>query len=207
MIAKEQKVYSRYIFNRGLQTLWKGDTAVAGSQFRSVAITSDEFNSTQGTFQVFALEGVGRGIRDGKFAGSEADPKMFKDSTQQERSLMIWLQTRRDKDSPQSHSWTSSNSRQGKEAESRACSTRPGMRINPLFCRTGASKLCGNDSWREVNDYWRHGSSGLDVPEPIGFMKFAPVVAARGPMFGAAIRSHQASVGEPVLSESELYER
>ena len=44
-----------------------------------------------------------------------------------------------------------------------------------------------------------------DVPEPIGFMKFAPVVEARGPMFGAAARSHQATVTEPVLSETELY--
>jgi hypothetical protein len=78
-MTKERKVYSRYIFNRGLQTLWKGDAAVAGSQFRSVVITSDEFNSTQGTFQVFALEGVGRGIKDGKFAGSEADPKVLFD--------------------------------------------------------------------------------------------------------------------------------
>lgn len=78
-MTKERKVYSRYIFNRGLQTLWKGDAAVAGSQFRSVAITSDEFNSTQGTFQVLALEGVGRGIKDGKFAGSGADPKVLFD--------------------------------------------------------------------------------------------------------------------------------
>jgi hypothetical protein len=46
-----------------------------------------------------------------------------------------------------------------------------------------------------------------DVPEPIGFMKFAPVLTARGPMFGSAARTHHASVGEPVLSESELYER
>ena len=46
-----------------------------------------------------------------------------------------------------------------------------------------------------------------DVSEPIGFMKFAPVVTARGPMFGAAARSHQASAGEPVLSESDLDER
>jgi len=44
-----------------------------------------------------------------------------------------------------------------------------------------------------------------DVPEPIGLMKFAPVVTARGPMFGASARSHQAGGGEPVLSESELY--
>jgi hypothetical protein len=46
-----------------------------------------------------------------------------------------------------------------------------------------------------------------DVPQPIGFMKFAPVLTARGPMFGAAARSHHAGTGEPVLSESELYER
>jgi Domain of unknown function (DUF4188) len=44
-----------------------------------------------------------------------------------------------------------------------------------------------------------------DVAEPIGFMKFAPVVPARGPMFGASTRSHQADGGEPVLSETELY--
>jgi len=46
-----------------------------------------------------------------------------------------------------------------------------------------------------------------DVPEPIGFMRFAPVVVARGPMFGAAARFHQAGDSGPVLSESELYER
>jgi len=44
-----------------------------------------------------------------------------------------------------------------------------------------------------------------DVPEPIGFMKFAPMVFARGPMFGAAARSHHEGVGEAVLSEAELY--
>jgi hypothetical protein len=44
-----------------------------------------------------------------------------------------------------------------------------------------------------------------DVPAEIGFMRFAPVVPARGPMFGASARSHQAGGGEPVLSESDLY--
>jgi len=44
-----------------------------------------------------------------------------------------------------------------------------------------------------------------DVPAPIGFMKFAPVLTARGPMFGASARAHQAGGGEPVLSETELY--
>ena len=45
-----------------------------------------------------------------------------------------------------------------------------------------------------------------DVPQPIGFMTFAPVVPARGPMFGAASRSGTAVVDPPVLSEKELYE-
>jgi len=44
-----------------------------------------------------------------------------------------------------------------------------------------------------------------DVPEPIGFLKFAPVIQARGPMFGATTRAHQGHGGEPVLSEAELY--
>jgi hypothetical protein len=78
-MEKERKIYSRYVFNRGLQTLWKGDAAKPGSQFRSIAITSDEFNSTQGIFQVLALEGIGRGIQDGKFAGSRDDPKVLFD--------------------------------------------------------------------------------------------------------------------------------
>jgi hypothetical protein len=46
-----------------------------------------------------------------------------------------------------------------------------------------------------------------DVPQAIGFLKFAPVVQARGPMFAATARAHQAGVSESVLSESELYER
>jgi len=44
-----------------------------------------------------------------------------------------------------------------------------------------------------------------DVPVPIGFMRFAPVLPARGPMFDAASRSQRGPSGAPVLSESELY--
>jgi hypothetical protein len=44
-----------------------------------------------------------------------------------------------------------------------------------------------------------------DVPKPIGFMRFAPVVQARGPMFGAATRSRTGSVMDSVVSESDLY--
>ena len=44
-----------------------------------------------------------------------------------------------------------------------------------------------------------------DVPQPIGFMGFAPVVPARGPMFGAAGRGEKEFAAQPVLSEEELY--
>jgi Domain of unknown function (DUF4188) len=45
-----------------------------------------------------------------------------------------------------------------------------------------------------------------DVPEPIGFMRFAPVTPARGAMFGAAHRAANPYDAEPVVSEKELYE-
>jgi hypothetical protein len=44
-----------------------------------------------------------------------------------------------------------------------------------------------------------------DLPKPIGFSAFAPVVPARGPMFGAASRTATSSTQTPVLSEDELY--
>jgi hypothetical protein len=57
-----KKSYARYFIIRGNHALWNGDPAVSGSQFRQVVITSNEWNSTEGTFQVYAIEGTGRGI-------------------------------------------------------------------------------------------------------------------------------------------------
>jgi len=45
----------------------------------------------------------------------------------------------------------------------------------------------------------------VDVPEPIGMMRFAPVKEARGPMFGASHRVTRPQNPEPVVSEDELY--
>ena len=64
----------------------------------------------------------------------------------------------------------------------------------------------GTGFWHEA--YFRRGGFEAiydDVPQPLGFMSFAPLAAARGPMFGAAARAGKASPGEPVLSEEELY--
>ena len=71
--------YARYYIVRGHQALWKGDPSESGAQFRQVAITSNEWNSTQGIFQVYGLEGTGRGIVDGRLAVSDSAPAVLFD--------------------------------------------------------------------------------------------------------------------------------
>jgi len=64
----------------------------------------------------------------------------------------------------------------------------------------------GTGFWHET--YFRRGGMEAiydDIVPPIGFMSFAPVVSARGPMFGAAARGGKEFTGAPVLSEDELY--
>jgi hypothetical protein len=64
----------------------------------------------------------------------------------------------------------------------------------------------GTGFWHE--SYFRRGGMEAiydDIAPMIGFKSFAPVVRAIGPMFGAAARAGKESVGEPVLSEKELY--
>lgn len=65
----------------------------------------------------------------------------------------------------------------------------------------------GTGFWHET--YFRKGGMEAiydDIPEPIGFMRFAPVVPARGAMFGAAARGGQPLAHAPIVSERELYE-
>lgn len=64
----------------------------------------------------------------------------------------------------------------------------------------------GTGFWHET--YFRQGGMEAiydDVAQPIGFMSFAPVVPALGPMFGAAARGGKEFASQPVLSETELY--
>lgn len=44
-----------------------------------------------------------------------------------------------------------------------------------------------------------------DVKDPIGFMRFAPIIAARGAAFTAAKRAGKTDEGAPVVPETELY--
>lgn len=78
-MSTDKASFSRYFINRGLTTLWKGDAAEPGASFRSIVLTSPDFNSTSGPFQVLALEGTGAGVKDGRFAGTQGTTKVLFD--------------------------------------------------------------------------------------------------------------------------------
>lgn len=64
----------------------------------------------------------------------------------------------------------------------------------------------GTGFWHETYSL-RGGMEAIyiDVAQPVGFMTFAPVVPARGSMFGAGTRLGKGTASPPVLSEKELY--
>lgn len=64
----------------------------------------------------------------------------------------------------------------------------------------------GTGFWHETY-ILRGGMEAIydDVTQPIGFLRFAPVIPARGSMFGAIARVGQHDPAAPVLSEQELY--
>lgn len=78
-MANEEKKHSRYPWNRGVKTLWNGDSAEKDSQFVEIIITSEQPVSNEGTFQVCALEGVGLGIENGKLAVDKEKTKVLFD--------------------------------------------------------------------------------------------------------------------------------
>lgn len=65
----------------------------------------------------------------------------------------------------------------------------------------------GTGFWHET--YFRRGGMEAvydDIPERFGLAAFAPVVLARGPMFGAVARAAQTySAPPPVIEEKDLY--
>lgn len=66
----------------------------------------------------------------------------------------------------------------------------------------------GTGFWHETY-LMRGGMEAIydDIAGPLGFASFAPVIPARGAMFGAAHRAaaHAAADAEPVISEKDLY--
>jgi len=66
----------------------------------------------------------------------------------------------------------------------------------------------GTGFWHETY-LMRGGMEAVydDVPRPVGFMKFAPIQPARGPMFGSAQRARSGHSDDPVISEKDLYDQ
>jgi hypothetical protein len=64
----------------------------------------------------------------------------------------------------------------------------------------------GTGFWHETY-LMRGGMEAIydDLPAPIGFLRFAPEIPARGSMFGAARRAAQPQDAAPVVREDELY--
>lgn len=64
----------------------------------------------------------------------------------------------------------------------------------------------GTGFWHETY-LMRGGVEAIydDISTPVGFLTFAPVVPARGSMFGASHRAGQKPAGDAVVSEAELY--
>jgi hypothetical protein len=64
----------------------------------------------------------------------------------------------------------------------------------------------GTGFWHETY-FLRGGMEAVydDIREPLGLTAFAPVVQARGPMFGAAVRAGKSHGAAPVIEEKDLY--
>ena len=74
------------------------------------------------------------------------------------------------------------------------------------WCKNFLRDSGGTGFWHETY-LMRGGMEAIydDVAVPLGFSSFAPVVAARGAMFGAAHRAARGENMEPVVSEKDMY--
>jgi|ERR1043166_2588147 hypothetical protein len=64
-MGEEKKIFSRYYIVRENQALWTGNAAENGARFRQICMTSNEWMSSFGIFQVYCLQGTGQGLKDG----------------------------------------------------------------------------------------------------------------------------------------------
>jgi hypothetical protein len=76
-----------------------------------------------------------------------------------------------------------------------------------IWWKTFLTNSGGTAFWHETY-LMKGGMEAIydDLSQPIGMMRFAPVVPARGAMFGAASRAARHYQSESVVKESELYD-
>jgi hypothetical protein len=65
---KNRHSYARYPIIRGSESFFNGDFSTNGTKCRQIMISSNEFASIHGTFQVYCVEGVSHGIVDGELS-------------------------------------------------------------------------------------------------------------------------------------------
>jgi hypothetical protein len=75
----DKKIFARYWYVRDDQALWKGDPAEKDSHFRQFLITSNDWNFSSTPFQVYGLEGTGKGIANGEFIKPDEPTLIFDD--------------------------------------------------------------------------------------------------------------------------------
>lgn len=64
-MAEDKNNFARYYIVRGNQALWIGNAAENGARFRQVCITSNDWASPFGVFQVYCLQGISQGLQNG----------------------------------------------------------------------------------------------------------------------------------------------
>jgi len=77
-----------------------------------------------------------------------------------------------------------------------------------IWWKTFLRDAGGTGFWHETYTM-RGGMEAIydDIAPKVGFMSFAPIVPARGSMFTASHRATRSGELEPVISESDLYEK
>lgn len=66
--TQEKKPFSRYIYICGNVAMWAGDPATPDTPFVQVVITSNGHDEIYGTYQTYAVKGIGDGIVEGKLS-------------------------------------------------------------------------------------------------------------------------------------------
>lgn len=95
-MPQEKKIFAKYYIFRRNQALWNGNAAEDGARFRQVCMTSDEWFSPFGAFQVYCLQAAGQGLErgilrvgppellfDGDFNGQAEADKKFEELVRQ----------------------------------------------------------------------------------------------------------------------------
>ena len=76
IMSNQKQGYSRYLVVRGHGIFWQGDPS-SGGRFRELFITSDQWSSMAGIFQVYGIEGKSSGLDGGFVSVLEEGKKLI----------------------------------------------------------------------------------------------------------------------------------